>query len=585
MKRKSVIAIFSLCLIFSIPSAFARESDRLRPSFFEGELSVYPVPLAGQRATITLQLTAVAGDCESATIQFGASAGIALLGRSVFEDQYLTRGLSHRYSTGIEVLEEGSYVLQATVYFQLPNMGGIPHAEHFFTYLSAGRVNSQARDDAPFPIARQRSQMKMLAPPAVAGQAVNSTANVRGYITYYDDNLRREVPIRGAAVEVLEEDRYGSQQIDSIYTDDEGFYSFEGVSNADLEGETGRSIRLRVSFENDVLRLADAEDVLYRFESFVRYRAPDGYINSDLFLNNQNQHRGLGHIFNCVMDVHDFLQKAVGWHRKKITVRWPYGEKSEYRYFYYLVRGKIYKEYIQIPAGREWNRTTMLHEYGHAVMTALYEYNFHNLPYDSFQDGHSVYTASDTGFAMKEGWAELFEALVDDSAYNVTAYTNVDTPNIESNDWWTGDIDGKGSNNRGQIVEGAVASVLWDIVDTSRSHDESPGLDDDDMDSMLQELWGLMMNYKPVSILELWECWVENGYGQTRALYSIYLDHGIRVTPPWDVNEDGTIDLLDFAAISSYFGQRITSPVHPNPDVNRDGEVNILDLIMWAVNF
>ena len=123
----------------------------------------------------------------------------------------------------------------------------------------------------------------------------------------------------------------------------------------------------------------------------------------------------------------------------------------------------------------------MLHEYGHAVMTALYGYNFHNLPYDSFQGGHSVYTVSDPGFAMKEGWAEFFEALVDDSAYNVTAYANSDTPNIESNDWWTGDIDGKGSNARGEMVEVRGLDLRPVAPDVGEAH--VVGHDEDDVGS------------------------------------------------------------------------------------------------------
>jgi hypothetical protein len=156
---------------------------------------------------------------------------------------------------------------------------------------------------------------------------------------------------------------------------------------------------------------------------------------------------------------------------------------------------------------------------------------------------------------------------------------------VESNDWWTGDIDGKGSNTQGEMVEGAVASVLWDIADTNHSRDESPGADDDQLDGMLEELWDTMLNYRPTDILEFWDYWVENRHGQTLSLYSIYTDHGIRVIPPWDVNQDGTVDALDLAIIGSHFGQKPHSTVRPNPDVNRDGEVNILDIIMWAMNF
>ena len=582
MRQKFIITILLLFFVSSMPSAFAHESNRLRPSFFEGKLSVYPAPLVGQRATIGLELTAIADDCEGATIQFRTPSGIALLGRSVFEDQYLTRGLSYQYSTDIEVLEEGSYALQATVYFQLSD--NQRRVEHFFIYLLVGETDSQAGDELLFPLTKQKLQPKKLAPAAFADRRSGGTITVSGHITYYDDNLSIEIPIQKVKVELLEENQRGSYHIDNTFTDDDGFYLFEDVSNSDIEDGTGRDIKLRIVFENDVLKLTDANITVYSLESPTMYNVSDGQIDSDYFIDNRNQLRSLGYIFNCVMYTHNFLQENLGWQRNKIEVRWPSGDWSKYRYEYYKYVGMIFKEYIQLPAGKEWDRTTIFHEYGHSVMTALYGYNIHNLPQDSFEGGHSVYTISDLGFAMKEGWAEFFEALVEDNAYNVVAYSNADEPNIESNDWWTGGIDGDGSNTQGEIVEGAVASILWDITDTGNSHDSTPGEDDDNMGDMLEEIWDLMQKDKPSNILEFWDHWTENGYGQTRSLYSIYADHNIEVVPPWDVNKDGIVDSLDLTVIGSYFGQEVSGFAQPNPDVNRDGKVNILDLIICASN-
>ncbi len=584
MKRKTFITALSLYLTFSALSVLAYESDRLRPGFFEGKLSISPVPLVGQQAAMSLELTAVADDCTGATIQFRTPAGVFLLERHLFEDQHFTRGLPQQYSTEIDVLKAGNYALQATVYFELPN--GQQRAEHFFVYLSVGKADSQVSDKAPFLTAAGASLKSaptaMLAPTAILLSPTDSAADVRGYVTYYDDNLRQEIPIRKIKLELFENIGGIDRLIGSIYTNYEGFYSFEGVSTADLQGQTGRDIWLRVAFENDVVEIIDAADALYVSGSPIIYKATDGNVNSDFFWNNQNQYRGLGHMFNCIMDAHDFLQRRLGWRRDKITIKWPYGDWSKYYYEYYLPRGRIYRDYLYIPVASELNRTTMLHEYGHAVMTALYGYNAHALPQSLFDGTHSLHTVSDLGFAMKEGWAEFFEGLVDDSAYNVTSYSNANLPNVESNEWWTGDIEGVGSNTQGEIVEGAVASVLWDMTDTDQSYDGSPGVDDDDMDDMLEEIWDLMMNHNPGSILDFWDHWVEDGYGQTRSLYSIYTDHNIKVVPPWDVNADGIVDSLDLAVIGSYFGKNISSPVQPNPDVNRDGAVNILDLILWA---
>ena len=49
---------------------------------------------------------------------------------------------------------------------------------------------------------------------------------------------------------------------------------------------------------------------------------------------------------------------------------------------------------------------------------------------------------------------------------------------------------------------------------------------------------------------------------------------------PYDVNEDGTVDILDLVLVASRFGQ-----TDPKADVNADGTVNILDLTLIAQNF
>ena len=55
---------------------------------------------------------------------------------------------------------------------------------------------------------------------------------------------------------------------------------------------------------------------------------------------------------------------------------------------------------------------------------------------------------------------------------------------------------------------------------------------------------------------------------------------------PWDVNDDGTVGVLDLIAVASQFGRVIDGIVFgQNPDVNRDGLVNLLDLIAVGDHF
>ena len=55
---------------------------------------------------------------------------------------------------------------------------------------------------------------------------------------------------------------------------------------------------------------------------------------------------------------------------------------------------------------------------------------------------------------------------------------------------------------------------------------------------------------------------------------------------PWDVNDDGTVGVLDLIVVASQFGRVIDGIVFgQNPDVNRDGFVNLLDLIAVGDHF
>ena len=55
--------------------------------------------------------------------------------------------------------------------------------------------------------------------------------------------------------------------------------------------------------------------------------------------------------------------------------------------------------------------------------------------------------------------------------------------------------------------------------------------------------------------------------------------------PPWDVNQNGVVDITDVLLVGGSFGKEIDASVYPNPDVNGDGEVDILDLVLVGSNY
>jgi hypothetical protein len=96
-----------------------------------------------------------------------------------------------------------------------------------------------------------------------------------------------------------------------------------------------------------------------------------------------------------------------------------------------------------------------IHEYAHCIMYSLYGNKYPEPKCELFcPDPHYINSESGLGFAFTEGWANFMEALL--------APDCLIQLDIESNEWWKGE-DGDGTNNHGQIVEGAIASVFWQI--------------------------------------------------------------------------------------------------------------------------
>lgn len=70
--------------------------------------------------------------------------------------------------------------------------------------------------------------------------------------------------------------------------------------------------------------------------------------------------------------------------------------------------------------------------------------------------------------------------------------------------------------------------------------------------------------------------------GWQGALSNIPEQFHVLQTLPWDINNDGVVDLQDLVLISSNFGAE--APENPKVDVNRDGNVNIIDLLIIAAH-
>lgn len=392
---------------------------------------------------------------------------------------------------------------------------------------------------------------------------------LEGRITYFNDNSGDAEPIRSLKLILFYFDENKLHESAKTYTDSNGMYYIA------LDEEASKHpLKLIARFKNEVIVLTRESGHIYESTLAEGFGVPDEGSRFDFHLGEYNPLRGLGYMNNTFLDAHEFIMKEVLWTRARIKIVWPASGNACYNYSYNPLLGAITKEYIDIPLGKEWDRPTLLHEYGHAVMTSIYRYRNDYLPEAADIEQHSVPDVISEGHAMREGWAEFFQAYVDDNAFNLTAYTNAQVPNIEENAWWTGDAQGNGGNTQGELVEGAVASILWDICDTKDTIDHLPDEDDDLIHNRLIELWEVMVDSRPKSILEFWDGWCEKDFAQQKDLYTVFGTHGVNV-PKQNIYREiigespiGRPDIID--AILEYLAG----------DVNGDGEVNTTDAVM-----
>ncbi|MDE0084693.1 MAG: sulfatase-like hydrolase/transferase [Candidatus Poribacteria bacterium] len=68
--------------------------------------------------------------------------------------------------------------------------------------------------------------------------------------------------------------------------------------------------------------------------------------------------------------------------------------------------------------------------------------------------------------------------------------------------------------------------------------------------------------------------------GWQAALPDVSEQVSVPQTLPWDINNDGIVDVRDLLLVSNSFGTE--TPEHPKVDVNKDGKVNIIDLLYVA---
>ncbi len=297
--------------------------------------------------------------------------------------------------------------------------------------------------------------------------------------SYTDHSGLGSTPCPDALVELWQPALVGHTVVMSARTDANGLVSFHSVSS----GEYAACI-----YADDGFSVRVSTGGLYG-SVYSWWTGYDTYTSSEsraVFCNDAT--RGAWEAYGAVQEEHDWLFERTSWSRSEITVYWPLEDWPHSN-----------GNEIHIPADDGvydwiWDRSTLIHEYGHCIHYALRGGSF---PPGSGGD-HYIYSETNQGFALTEGWAEFMECAVQNDSQAATWQFDFETAMIadylDNTDW------------DGAIVEGAVASAFWDILDGTSATDY-PSFDashtGDLVDSQFTTLWGAMAT-NPDTIDQLW---------------------------------------------------------------------------------
>ena len=233
------------------------------------------------------------------------------------------------------------------------------------------------------------------------------------------------------------------------HTDENGDYQIDF-------DPTGNQVYCQIYFDNP------AFTTIYDWDSSSPYYAltkksnqivgsyGGSYIN--FYFTSSDIYHKAAHIFDYIYMEREFVSdNYFSWTRPSITC-WLDNDEDDLLSTYSPAYDDIYITNAQ----DGWHDETVLHEYAHAIHNWAYA---GNVNWGGDYSEHYMNSVTDQNFAFAEGWAEFMSCIIPGD--DPTRIIHGDG-NMETNAWWMGQ---DGTNDDGSVVEGAVASALYDMQD------------------------------------------------------------------------------------------------------------------------
>jgi len=414
-----------------------------------------------------------------------------LSGETDIKEESIVAGVPSTYTLSVKPLSRGTWGIEAWVYTN-EGYSGYSCCTVYVDVSVTPETIAQAKEGLSTNIIEHHNAPGVKSP---------GTTLVWGY-WYYKDGSGNIKPVRYATVKIWDEDTFGDDLLATTYTDANGYYSAV-IDNNDGEGGT-QDVYIEVYTETQAVIVKTTDNKVYVTYTSTTYDIPDGtwYAGSWLVADSQ---RGGFFIMDTVIDGYQWLDNQVGWTRSQVTAYWPAANADDA----YSTGDAFY-----IGSNYQFSRPTILHEYAHCIH---YEANGGSFPPGSGPSPHYMDSESSGGFALTEGWAEFFPCAVDNTpdcpwggSLESTVYADGPFGHGDYGDW------------DGDIVEGAVANIFWDIFDGVSSSDHPSWSNYGDyIDGQFSKLWNILLNYRPQDINEFWDYWISL-YGADANIWGIF---------------------------------------------------------------
>jgi hypothetical protein len=485
----------------------------------EMNLSLSETPVLNCESRLSLVLEPEI-DAPNTEIRIILSDGFSLVSGSLQWNGDLWRNLIMRMNVSVRAEMVGSWRVEAVATSKPAN--DYPKICSTQCYVQVSEAEAHVFDVAPEDFTKAEAvKLDSNVSPKYVGE---SAGNVTVYGTwYYEDQYGRLKPVRYATVQLWADAVPSDVYLATTYVQSDGYYVFPVIANNNGSLTDGYNVYVKLfcdSSQYEMVRVVLSQNdvrkppATYWSQTDIQYNVTDGYHDMGRWVVTGDK-RECWAIYDGVVDGYFWLLNQVGWHRSKVLATAQDRGSGSYS----TGNGMVF--YV----GDGWDRDTILHEYGHCVQYAAREGSF---PPKVGPDEHYPDSETECGWAICEGWAEFFPCAVD----NTTLMVGGRFGSIESTTFANG-IFGHGDSGDwdGDIVEGAVAQVFWDIFD-GVSPNDYPLWDEPYGDCISNEfgkLWSIFLNHDPDNIHDFWAQWTP----KDASIWAVF--HHARIIEPRNI--------------------------------------------------